>query len=105
MRSNQNKNSNGQSTRNLPGVKRSTSQLSGNLNHMAQRVGASAGNRRSISNLRPNIGGPETNLENFTTAQKNINNSIFEYLMKFGYTRSIDELKNEISSQKGQGYI
>ena len=51
------------------------------------------------------IGGPDVNLENFTTAQKNINNSIFEYLMKFGYSRAIEVLKSEISSQKGIGYL
>ena len=40
-------------------------------------------------------------MDNFTTAQKNINAAIFEYLHKYGYSKSADLLQDEMSKSSG----
>jgi hypothetical protein len=40
-------------------------------------------------------------LDNFTTAQRNINASILEYLLKYGFMKTVDLFQEELSGQRG----
>ena len=46
---------------------------------------------------------PKLNLDHFTTAQKNINAAVLEYLLKNGMVRTVDTLQEELVSSKNQG--
>jgi ribosomal protein S8 len=45
-------------------------------------------------------GRSKINLDHFTTAQKNINSAILEYLLKNGYIKSVDTLQDEMASSQ-----
>ena len=46
---------------------------------------------------------PKLNLDHFTTAQKNINSAVLEYLLKNGMVRTVDTLQEELVGAKNQG--
>ena len=43
------------------------------------------------------------NLDNFTTAQKNINSAVIEYLLKNGLMKTVDIMQDELISSRHQG--
>jgi glyceraldehyde-3-phosphate dehydrogenase/erythrose-4-phosphate dehydrogenase len=43
------------------------------------------------------------NLDNFTTAQKNINSAVVEYLLKNGLMKTVDVMQDELISSRHQG--
>ena len=43
------------------------------------------------------------NLDHFTTAQKNINAAVLEYLLKNGLMRTVDQMQDELVRNKNSG--
>ena len=43
------------------------------------------------------------NLDNFTTAQKNINSAVLEYLLKNGLVQTVDIMQEELLNSKQSG--
>lgn len=68
---------------------------------------SSPGTRVSSKGSLGRVGGPSTqgsiNLDHFTTAQKNINSAVLEYLLKNGLMRTVDTLQDELIGAKNQG--
>jgi len=40
---------------------------------------------------------PTINLDQFTASQKNINSAIFEYLLKFGFHKTVEQMQDEMN--------
>ena len=74
---------------NLRGVQRTAGSQQTSVRNIKQHL--------ARNNSQSNASSPtRINLDNFTTAQKNINTAIFEYLHKHGYTKSADLLQEEM---------
>jgi hypothetical protein len=91
------KNAQQRNGRNLSNPRNAPSQRISSIEEQRTRGLSQNAPRSQQPSTAGNSARPLVNLDQFTTSQKNINSGIFEYLLKFGFHKTVETLQQEIN--------